>query len=256
MQAHGPFCHLCERRLNAGGRLWQSERDFFFEEDRTTADDWPQLLLLCHDCARAHASAPPREPGARLLLPHRAVTFSLNPNSSFRYHLDQVELVLVDDASAPVAPAATIPAAIVSGATPEAQNTVEHFALNTRYYDASRHRLTVPVAHWRSQDFDRRMHARTQVWQTAEKMARQLAPMELTGRPVDFIRYGADTSGFWSVWLTVFDDAFRDRALAAEIFTPGLADGLPAPVNHHHTGTHAAYLLPPPDATPANLDLS
>lgn len=254
MQAHGPFCHLCERRLNAGGRLWQSQDDRFVENDRVSADDWPGLLLLCHDCAQAHTQASDAAPALALLLPHQAVTFNLHPNSPVRYHLDVIELVLVDEASAPLAPPAPMPAVIASGSSPEAQNTIEHFALNTRYYDAQRKRLTVPASHWSRLDFDQRVKTRTEAWLRAESMAVELGRTDLDRGAADLMRYAADTSGHWSVWLTVFSTAFRDLATAADVFTPGIVNGQAAPVNHHHAGTHPAYLLPP-EGTPATLTL-
>ncbi len=255
MQAHGPFCHLCERRLNAGGRIWQSEKNHFVQDDRTSADDWTQLLLLCHDCVDAHARA---SDGGELvfefLLPHHAVTFNLHPNSPIRYHLDRVELVLVDENSNPVGPPAPMQAVIVSGSTPAAQKTIEHFALNTRYYDPLRKRLTVPAADWQRIDFDLRVQTRTEAWQRAESMALELGRLSLDRKAADLIRYAADVSGHWSVWLTVFSAAFRDLGLTADVFTPGVANGASAPVNHHHAGTHSAYLLPP-DGTSATLTL-
>jgi hypothetical protein len=270
MGAIGAYCSLCERPIHDRPTMWDSARDVVVEQVDEVV--WNELLMLCVNCAdwqqRSAGST------AELLLPHKHLTFRVSDQSPFRYTLEQVTLRIVDDdgssadadntsnsSSAGTTNTNNVSTevtsmAIVSGATPAAQNTIDRFQLNTPYYNAGTKTMTVP----RNDHLalvDRRVTLRTDAWLMAARMIPIAVGLrrdaELTPAFLG-MRHLAEHTGFWSVWLTQFWRVMPERDTMLTLFAPtrvvapvasltqpkGLRS--PSPANTLLHGTSTAFL--------------
>lgn len=238
----GRFCSLCERRIDGEPSLWDSVRDRLVR----TVDDaaWATLLVLCAQCA-AWQQRTAGAPGG-LLLPDRATTFRVRGPSPYVYSLERVTVKVVDDDGESVETAES-DAAIVTGTTAEAAQTIARFRLNTPYYDAATRTMTIPLADHRS-FADPRVLLRTEAWLRAEEIAGdELRRPGARGRAARDVRDQVELTGFWSSWLTVLWRTTPDRALLEPIF-------LPDPVPRRHGRPIPA--LPPTFVTTSILGTS
>lgn len=232
MSVIGPFCSLCERPIPERPSMWDSVRDVLVPR---IADPMPgAMLMLCVNCADWQQ----RSAGSNveLLLPQRATTFRANGDSPYRYTLETVILRIIDD-DHPVE-TRSAQAAIVTGTTWAAANTIERFRLNTPYYDASTKTMTIPRADLFA-GTDRRVDVRTAAWQRAESVV----PIALAAREnralagaFETVRHIIDQTGFWSAWLTVLWAAAPERDRVVSLFAPPLT-AMPL-----HRGTSLAFL--------------
>ena len=219
LDAIGSYCSTCERRLVDWAWPWDAQRQSGFT-GRTSLDAWPSLLILCGNCRDA-AAAPPLTPGP-LLLPDRDLTFTLSEASPFVYALQPIQRVFLDKGGAPEGPAETIEGVIVEGTTPAARATVDFFALNTAYYDATQHTLRIPRVDYESLT-DRRIDARTEVWNDARTAATQLRTVRhpaTRAALTTILRHTIEGSGCWSTWATVLWRDLQDRQLLAALLMP------------------------------------
>lgn len=192
MSVIGPYCSLCERPLRESPEIWDTARDAVIERIGDARVD--SLLMLCVNCAgwqRRTAGSP-----AGLLLPDRALTFRARGDSPYRYSLERVTVRTMDEGE--TVEEREDDAAIVSGTTPEALDTIARFRLNTPYYDAEAKRMTIPLYDALTLA-DRRVMMRTEAWHAAADL------MPLAGGPaIESLRPIIEAGGFWSVWLTLF----------------------------------------------------
>jgi hypothetical protein len=213
---------------------WQSAEGRAVQSEVTLAD-WPQLLVLCHRCTTAGRAQAEHFQPDRLLLPHRALTFTLTDNSPFSYELESGSDRVV------VRPA--------SGA---AQNTEAYFALNGLARAVG---LPLEVPEDLEDDFDPRPRLRNRVWKKATYFAEYLRPAGTPaerGKRIRSVRLIAEDAGFWSVWATVLWNELQDEAVLAAVLQPGaqvsrparpdLASETPLAGVHAFPGTRADWL--------------
>lgn len=242
MNQIGTYCSICERPLLAENLIW-NKRTGEVGAGRPSADSWPDLLVLCHNCAECQAATRERV-GDDLLLPDEGVTFRLDERSPFRYTIEEARRIIVDENGDPMQPPETIAVALVHGTTPQARNTVERFQLNTPYYDEGSRTLTIPHLHHMSM-LDRRVNMRTQVWRDAEKVADTFPKLKEWNTNTAYLRFLQrliQAAGFWSVWATVLAPMLGDRELIRLILAPS-ASTPEAPRTLPPTLTAGASLL-------------
>ena len=212
MAAFGPFCMLSERPLPSGSYVWRTGTAREMGDAPAMADDWNDLYLLDE---ATFAAVSEQDAPKDILLPDRASTFRLQ-DSPFVYGLEEVRIVFLDEEGEPMGEPTMERLAVVRGTTPEAERTIEAFALNTRWFDADNKELRMPHVAYLSMD-DHRLHERTIAWRRAEQAAdlvRQALAQgleESIGMLLDQVRLTANAAGYWSVWATVLWRELEDR---------------------------------------------
>jgi hypothetical protein len=227
LDAIGSYCSTCERRLVDWAWPWDAQRRVGLT-GKTSVDVWPGLLLLCGNCRDA-AAAPPPTPGP-LLLPDRDLTFMVSGDSPFVYGLQPVQRIFLDEDGVPEGAPETIDGVIVEGTTSVARETIDYFALNTPYYDATTNTLRIPTLDYESLR-DRRIDARTEAWNDALRAARDLRAVDAPATRqalVALIRHTIEGAGCWSTWATVLWSELQDRSLLATMLMPPEPAGLTA----------------------------
>jgi hypothetical protein len=219
MDALGSYCCTCERRLTDDSRAWHAQRRVLVASP-APADDWSELLVLCHNCSAASQAA--TAPTGSLLLPDRDRTFSVNSTSPFVYALEPVNLVYLDDDGAPDGPLETAERALVKATTPAAQATIDYFALNTHYYDPATSTFRIPRADQLAM-VDQRVDLRTEAWTTAKTFGEELRddPEPSLRRALSTqIRQTIQGGGFWSTWATALWQRVPEPTLIARMLLP------------------------------------
>jgi hypothetical protein len=219
MDALGSYCSTCERRLTDDSRAWHAQRRNFVASPAPPAD-WPELLVLCLNCAEAAKAASAQTDA--LLLPDRDRTFSVNGISPFVYVLESVQLVFLDERGAPDGPPETAERALVKATNTAAQATIDYFALNTPYYDPATSTFRIPRAD-KFAMVDRRVDLRTEAWTTAKTFGEELRddPEPSLRRALSTqIRQMIQGSGFWSTWATVLWQTLPEPAPITRMLLP------------------------------------
>jgi hypothetical protein len=107
------------------------------------------------------------------------------------------------------------------------QNIIDLYQLNTRYYESSTHTLKQTPSDIRQQDM--RLFNRTEAWNQAKRLLQdtdiQRACRQYTRNDTSvfetalrFVSTMATRTGFWSVWMTLFWQEFKNPALLHELF--------------------------------------
>lgn len=174
----GPYCAYCEMRLNEGIKLDHVRPK---SVDPHLALDWLNLLPSCVFCNSIKGSQPV-DP-LNYLWPHRDNSFL-----AFLYEPDRVPRVNPN----------------LETSRDRAQNTLSLF------------KLDLEPRHHCDGSLDRRLRQRIETWRKAQD-----AKSDLTQCPSDGMRRSivntATSTGFWSVWMTVFADepVMRQRFIDA-----------------------------------------
>lgn len=243
MQAFGQYCMVSERPVLGETRIWHAAQRREVVDKQTTGEDWEDLYLLDPNTAAAISKATDPE---GMHLPDRDLTFKLT-DSPFIYRLEIVPVTYLDDDGNAEGDPVDEEFAIVRGATPAAERTVEAFALNSVFYDIASESIRMRRSDYLSLT-DNRLHERTHAWRLAEQTMELIRQVPSGQRDLllDQARLTVAAAGFWSVWATVLwnglgdEDAIRRvleepeetaerfASLTPEIEIPGAEEG-PAP---------------------------
>ena len=214
----GDYCALCEMSIESGGYV-QSKRTGV-PQKTPRLDAWTDLLPVCTNCAMQRAGDAPVTPDG-YLWPDVDATFTLTSTSPFVYALTEVTVVQEGSADASgTQQVVLVKANPSSKAFTRAQATLDLYQLNTRWYDANTNTLTVPKE---TPEFvDRRLALRTFAWRRARAYIEVLRqgekePSFLEGMWLQAAS-GAQTAGFWSVWMTTFWAEYQDPKLLDRLF--------------------------------------
>jgi hypothetical protein len=211
LDALGRFCAACERRLPQDAVAWHVTREEPIEEV-LTADDWPQAIPLCHNCAFAAQQSP--TPVDELLLPHHDLTFTLGPDSPLAYTRPNAEERVIAEPRAE-----------------SAEATAGYFALNDHVPALGGELPVHEDADLLTRDWvDPRLELRTRAWDVARTAGEQIAgaPPEQRELVLTLCRTLASDTGFWSTWATVLWSALADREALVRVLQPPVADDNPA----------------------------
>jgi hypothetical protein len=217
----GDYCSFCERPL-ADPIIIQDKRS---EQSVFSVSDWNYLLLACADCytSAERAYLDKENWKGRNLWPDTDATFTLDSRSPFQYVLQSVNVVSVSplDERTTLASEQQVIVKPGTASASNAQATIDLFALNSVYYDAASNTMLIPVTDYQLV-IDQRVRQRTQVWQVAQSSAERLR--QSTGNSLVYnlmceqITTTAMYGGFWSAWMTVFWNTFRDSDLLTRLF--------------------------------------
>ncbi len=221
------YCSFCELSVESGGFL-HSKRTGPLKTP-PTLQDWPALLLACNYCHAWRARGAAEE--GDCLWPDADATFTLDGASPFLYRMKDVNVVKESsEATAAVEPSTEMLALVVvnPAAPPDvqkrAQKTIDLYRLNTPFYDARTNTLT-PHAGDTAGYVDMRLNYRTREWRRAESAVEGLRKgeefkqyPEAYDALVKSVAATAQAAAFWSVWMTVFWEAFKDRELLTRLF--------------------------------------
>jgi len=218
MNHRGAYCATCEVPLLAEAWLWHAQTNQIVAEP-APANQADDLLLLCHNCHQAFDKTAPVSALKNMLLPHRDNINIIGSKPHMQYVLQEHTYEVLDDAGNTIE-AKKEKYAVVIANTPEAQKTIDHFALNTPYHDLKNKSFKVPQVDHLSRT-DARVELRTRAWITAQHMLQLLASDK--GTPLfegvcEQIRHISAASGFWSVWVTLCWNEFQDLKLLEKIF--------------------------------------
>lgn len=227
----GRYCSFCECFLEDPVFIQSKSSD----KNKFSASEWPDLFLACADC---NASAQQayldkktfKDTGQSLWPDDSSYSFTLsrgtgNPTSPFQYVLQSVNIVSIDSTGArtslPAQNLVVVKADATSSFKDQVTNIIKLYMLNTIYYDDATNTLQIPFADY-SEASDQRIQERTDAWNAAIQATQQL--QICVGAPVPYammaeqIAVTARYSGFWSSWMTVFWQAFKDSALLQTMF--------------------------------------
>lgn len=228
----GAYCSYCECRIEQ----YEIEHYKFQKQWKTPLypSDWQHMLLICSHC-RAHMTQDILSQAAhdQHLWPDLHPTHRLDQPSPFVYQLEPVRYQVVDgarivsDEDIELVMISTNPACDPD-TVQKAQKTIELFQLNTPYIDPNdEKKLIVPWAdHLRMSDV--RAQLRTEAWQEAlfavehYQIIAEEAEMndlpQLYKPAQDQIRGLSKAHGHWSIWMTVFANAFNNQELLVDLF--------------------------------------
>jgi len=107
------------------------------------------------------------------------------------------------------------------------QNIIDLYQLNTRYYESSTYALKKTPDDIRQQDM--RLFNRTEAWKQAKRLLEDTDIQRACSQynrndtgvvetALRFVSTMATRTGFWSVWMTVFWQEFKNSALLHELF--------------------------------------
>jgi hypothetical protein len=229
MQAFGPYCAICERRLPDEAWIWHKKREeslvemsgTFHESPRPVFSDlseWPYLLILCRNCING-ATASAKKSASELIYPDEDVTFSLDEKSPFRYVMKTVTIRNLSR-SGVLESVRDEKRLIVEGNDARARSTIQYFRLNGASYDESNDSIELTFRE-RMTQADERVTQRTNVYDYASEAAdRTLSLDEMRGIAANLMRQVAGVSGFWSVWATVLNERSHDADFVREAMAP------------------------------------
>jgi len=256
MMSMGECCAMCERPLIAESLVWDRDNAQLVQ-GKTDSDHWDAMLLLCHNCGQeAQNSKKQNISREALVYPDRQITFGLKKESLFQYVLEEVEQVTFDENNQAIGETVSKKVVLIKGMSESAQRTIDFFKLNSHYYDQKKNTLLVPM-HEDHHQLDRRLDLRTQAWQRADsfvQLFKQTENKEFRAALTTNLRNSISHSGFWSIGVTVFWQAFQDKELMRTLFAqeekPVVQDRLlKAKVinlgqgpHHHFPGTNDGWL--------------
>jgi len=224
IQAYGPYCAFSEDPIWDVARVWT--KDATIESAMLPARRGGEAALLLSPATflawqdrREMVLADPLRPDIDL-------TFRL-ADSPFVYNLEPVRIGYVDEEGGPDGEPEDRELAIVRGFTPQAEATIDLFALNGEYFDSETNGMTIPRHAYLARE-DPRIFNRTNAWMRAEQVAGRIAdaPADTRNLYLDQTRAIAAAVGFWSVWATVFWRRFQDRDIVARVLMEPEAVGL------------------------------
>ncbi|AXV79896.1 hypothetical protein CJO79_23895 (plasmid) [Ralstonia solanacearum] len=232
MNAFGHFCAFCERPLLDESWVWDARTGRCVDDAPGAATDWAHLYLLDRNCYEAQLTAPPVDP-ATLLLPDQPGAFDPGrKDSPLGYTLQRLTRVLTDEAGRPTGRAEQVDCVVVTGKTPQAHATIDHFALNTAYYRADAQLLAIPEEAF-LQLADRRMEQRTLAWQRTANVAGKMpqAPRAALGYALaEQLRLLVGAMGFWSSCVSAAFPVIENRGVMRQVFVePPEAGRAPPP---------------------------
>ncbi|HEV2708192.1 MAG TPA: hypothetical protein VGV59_19915 [Pyrinomonadaceae bacterium] len=217
----GEYCSFCERALD-DPIIIQDKRS---EQSVFSLSDWNYLLLSCPDCyaSAEQAYLDKQNWKTRSLWPDADATFTLDSRSPFQYILQTVNVVYVTPLGERTTLSSEQQVIVKPGtaSTSNAQATIDLFALNSIYYDATSNTMSIPVNDYQVVT-DQRVRQRTNVWQLAQNAVTRLRNSRdnalVYNLMCEQITATAMYSGFWSTWMTVFWSAFQDGDLLTRLF--------------------------------------
>ncbi len=221
MMSMGEFCVMCERPLLAESMVWHRDREEIVQGE-INSGQWDEVLLLCHNCAQEAQNSKAKNLTKKgLLYPDRTRTFGLDTDEVFRYSLEKVEQVVIDENNEPVGDPVVKEVAFVSGQNESIQKTIDYFKLNSHYYDSEKKKFFFPKME-EPYHQDRRLELRTRAWRQAEEFVKLYKGAKYsdvqTAMAVN-LKNAISHGGFWSVWVTVFWKNIPDKSLMRELFT-------------------------------------
>jgi len=256
MMSMGECCAMCERPLLAESLVWDRDKEQVVQ-GKTNADEWANMLLLCHNCGQdAETSKTQNISSHALVYPDRQLTFGLTETSLFQYELEKVEQVQLDENNKPIGETITKEVVLIKGGNEAAQQTIDFFKLNSHYYNQEKNTFFLPMNE-DPQQLDRRLDLRTQAWQRADsfvQLFKQTDHKDVREALASNVRNSISHSGFWSVWVTRFWQAFEDKEMIRMLFgnpkEPEQAKGLQNEVpllrgqgpHNHFVGTNDGWL--------------
>lgn len=249
LQAFGPFCAISERPLPSEILVWNPKDNTVHKDNIGAGQHFASSLPISPEFAKAARTVDP----TTLTLPHIDLTHGLRKRP-FEYKLMTVKVTMTDSADAPPPTAQKL--AVVHGITKKAQALVDGFSLNGAGFDAKN--MTLSLKYNDSVAFQHNLiFVRTRAWETAAGIADILAEIKDPDHPlVQQARAVAGSIGFWSCWLTVFENAKIPTPIIRSVLGGGnLVDGNLAatqedgwaghgPANNF-PGTHPAGLAGP-----------
>jgi hypothetical protein len=232
----GFYCSLCEIALPQDAIPWHAASATVVDRGARAAD-WPDLLVLCRRCTAAASASAATIPPSQLLLPHRDLSFTLEPTSPMRYVRDE----------------ATGHVTVVPGSDAAAAS-VRYFALNGLFAPAADELAPEEDAVRLTMDYlDPRPGLRDQVWKQAAHFAGRLR--DATGQDrqerLGLVHLVARSSGFWSIWATVLWQTLGEPDVLSTILQPPTAPAAAAlgarpegELNHAFASTREDWLPP------------
>jgi hypothetical protein len=232
LQRLGPYCSICERPLPDECWLWDKTTGAVlsskFPLGADSVTDWDRFLVLDKNCAQSHEqrlSTYLSRLAGRLLLPDgNELSFRRGAGSPIEYQWTEVLFVVIDEDGQPI-DKRDQRMVLAVGRTDEAIRTIEHFALNTRYFiagsDNRSHEFRIPREELESV-VDGRVAQRNHVWRMAQQMLETL-PANIDNAPlpalIDDARRTIAGAGFWSTWASVLGERFSEETLLS-LFSP------------------------------------
>lgn len=220
----GECCTMCERPLLADSFVWDRNKHELIS-GKVEHSNWNNMLLLCHNCGQEIEKSSMQDTNTDMLVyPDRQITFNLKKSSLFYYSLEEVDSVVVNDKKQAVGDTVSKKVVLIKGNSDEANRTINMFQLNSHYYDNKQNILFIPEVE-ENHLTDRRLDLRTQAWQRAEIFVESFKKTDnkdiieaLTTNLRNTISHG----GFWSVWVTLFWQKFRDKTMMRELFAQNI----------------------------------
>lgn len=209
----GDYCCFCEMPINVNFNIASKQNSKLI---RSYADgfQWGDLLLACRWCQQY------RRPGAvrvsDYLWPDQDPTFRVDAATPFRYVYQQV--TVIQGGSSGSANIALVNVNPESPLAARAQRTLDLFQLNSPFYNAKTNTLTLAPENVNAA-WDPRLSARTEAWLTAHEVLANLDKANRTGLSgvAEMVWRQAialaQKTGFWSVWMTVFWQAYQNLTL-------------------------------------------
>jgi len=216
MNVFGPYCAFSEEPLYDLAAIWDKRSNSEFRTNQPPSERWNELLLMspgvCEAWRRHHDVQ-----ASSLMLPDEERTFQLE-NSPFTYHLEKVNLLVLDEDDQICPESRGEELVIVRGTSEKAQATVETFSLNTDYFNEETNELRIPLDEYLSRT-NALLWNRTVAWQRAETAAKQVAGLSPADRQllIAQLQMSAAATGHWSVWATVLWNRLRDGAFVAQV---------------------------------------
>ncbi len=221
MQTLGEYCSISEMPLHAEAHVWHKAEFSSITNSGTgrqtttrkiTPDEWDQVLLI--DTYSYSATKSSKVLAESLFAwPDEMITFSVGPDSPFHYALEEITQITFADGTDTVADEQSIKRVVVKGNTEAAQNTIDHFALNTRYYNETDKTLSITQTDLDGRA-DPRLDLRTNAWNNAMEFMENLAKAEGNERIYSTLigmgRMIISGNGFWSTWATVIRQFTKD----------------------------------------------
>lgn len=232
----GSYCSICEKPIFTDDFFLDSRlsRHILLRDIRK--DDWDLILLSCFECKTQKKSTKDitRSNYMDYVWPFDLnYIFNLyNDNSNyyttpFAYTLKNVNILKLSF-SEELLIVETNPVIIENSIREKALNTIELYQLNTRYYDNKTNTLTKTPEEVRQQDT--RLFYRTEAWKEAKQIVEDTdikwacsqfgknSDNKAFETTLNFVSKMAKKTGFWSVWMTVFWQEFKNPYLLHELF--------------------------------------
>jgi len=236
--AVGRFCSFCEKALTYRLLLFHKQRGLLTTDSQISTTDWPDLLLICGDCA---ASVTTFTPHAVYFWPDTSAA----QQAPYVYNrVDNIAVTALDPDGTVIAQGATslvlvqISTDISQELQVAARNTYALFRLNGRFFNESVQQpaYTLPYAeyvHPSDARLDQRWDVYLRAVEAAQGLARAIPTIPLGPAYVQtmlaMINLSVQGFGFHSTWLATISATLNamDSSLLPKLL--GLMTGQPAP---------------------------